>query len=42
VVPVNRGSQRFPSGRYEFVVERHAGGRPVEVLGRQSVIVVGS
>jgi len=42
VVPVNRGSQRFPSGRYEFVVERYAGGRPVEVLGRQSVIVVGS
>jgi hypothetical protein len=42
VVPVNRGSQRFPSGRYEFVVERYTGGRPVEVLGRQSVIVVGS
>jgi hypothetical protein len=42
VVPVNRGGQRFPSGRYEFVVERYSGGRPVEVLGRQSVIVVGS
>jgi hypothetical protein len=42
VVPVNRGTQRFPSGRYEFVVERYAGGRPVEVLGRRSVIVVGS
>jgi hypothetical protein len=41
VVPVNRGSQRFPSGRYEFVVERYSGGRPVEVLGRRSVIVVG-
>jgi hypothetical protein len=41
VVPVNRGAQRFPSGRYEFVVERYAGGRPVEVLGRRSVIVVG-
>ena len=42
VVPVNRGTRRFPSGRYEFVVERYAGGRPVEVLGRRSVIVVGS
>jgi hypothetical protein len=42
VVAVNRGSQRFPAGRYEFVVERYSGGRPVEVLGRRSVIVVGS
>ena len=42
VVPVNRGTQRFPSGRYEFVVERYAGGRPVEVLGRRSIVVVGS
>lgn len=42
VVPVNRGAQRFPAGRYEFAVERYSGGRPVEVLGRRSVIVVGS
>jgi hypothetical protein len=42
VVPVNRGTQRFPAGRYEFVVERYSGGRPVEVLGRRSIIVVGS
>ena len=42
VVPVNRGIQRFPSGRYEFVVERYAGGRPVEVLGRRSIVVVGA
>ena len=42
VVPVNRGAQRFPSGRYEFVVERWSGGRPVEVLGRVSVVVVGA
>jgi hypothetical protein len=42
VVPVNTGAQRFPAGRYEFVVERYAGGRPVEVLGRRSVLVVGS
>jgi hypothetical protein len=41
VVPVNRGAQRFPSGSYNFVVERHSGGRPVEVLGGRSVIVVG-
>jgi hypothetical protein len=41
VVPVNRGTQRFPAGRYEFTVERYAGGRPVEVLGRRSVSVVG-
>lgn len=42
VVPVNRGTQRFPAGSYEFVVERHSGGRPVEVLGGRSVIVVGA
>ena len=42
VVPVNRGTRRFPSGHYEFVVERYSGGRSVEVLGRQSAIVVGS
>ena len=42
VVPVNRGTQRFPSGSYDFVVERYAGGRPVEVLGGRSVIVVGA
>jgi len=42
VVPVNTGAQRFPAGRYEFVVERYAGGRPVEVVGRRSVLVVGS
>jgi hypothetical protein len=42
VVPVNRGNQRFPAGRYEFVVERYSGDRPVEVLGRRNVIVVGS
>jgi hypothetical protein len=39
---VNTGAQRFPAGRYEFVVERYAGGRPVEVVGRRSVLVVGS
>jgi hypothetical protein len=42
VVPVNRGAQRFPAGTYDFVVERYAGGRPVEVLGGRSVIVVGA
>ena len=42
VVPVNRGAQRFPAGDYEFVVERYAGGRPVEVLGHRWVVVVGS
>jgi hypothetical protein len=41
VVPVNQGGGRFPSGRYEFVVERFAQGRPVEVLARRAVIVVG-
>jgi hypothetical protein len=41
VVPVNRGSQRFPSGSYDFVVERYSGGRPVEVLGSRSVVVAG-
>ena len=42
VVAVNSGSLRFPAGRYEFVVERYSGGRPVEVLGKRSVIVIGS
>ena len=42
VVPVNRGNQRFPAGDYEFVVERYAGGRPVEVLSHVWVVVVGS
>jgi hypothetical protein len=42
VVAVNRGGRRFPAGHYEFVVERYSSGRPVEVLGRRSVIVVGS
>ena len=42
VVPVNRGTQRFPSGSYYFVIERYAGGRPVEVLGGRSVIVAGA
>ncbi len=42
VVPVNFGAGRFPSGRYEFVVERFAGGRAVEVLARTTVVVVGS
>jgi hypothetical protein len=42
VVPVNRGAQRFPAGRYEFVVERYTAARPVEVLGRRSLVVVGS
>lgn len=42
VIPVNFGAGRFPSGRYEFVVERYAGGRAVEVLARTTVVVVGS
>jgi hypothetical protein len=42
VVPVNRDTKRFPAGSYDFVVERYAGGRPVEVLGGRSVIVVGA
>ena len=42
LVPVNFGTGRFPSGRYEFVVERFAGGRAVEVLARTTVVVVGS
>ena len=41
VVPVNLGGGRFPSGRYEVVVERFAGGRAVEVLARRSIVVVG-
>jgi hypothetical protein len=42
VVPVNFGARRFPAGRYEFVVERYAAGRPVEVLARTTIVVVGS
>ena len=42
VVPVNFGAGRFPSGRYEFVVERYAGGRAVEVLARTAIVVAGS
>jgi hypothetical protein len=42
VVAVNNGTRRFPAGHYEFVVERYSGGRPVEVLGKTSVIVIGS
>jgi hypothetical protein len=41
VVPVNFGDQRLPPGHYEFAVERYAGGRPVEVLARKTVVVVG-
>jgi hypothetical protein len=41
VVPVNFGAQRFPSGHYEFVVERFSGPRPVEVLARRTVVVLG-
>jgi len=41
VVPVNFGSNRLPPGHYEFAVERYAGGRPVEVLSRKTVVVVG-
>ncbi|TMC09799.1 MAG: hypothetical protein E6J29_13150 [Chloroflexi bacterium] len=41
VVPVNFGGARLPPGHYEFVVERYAGGRPVEVLARKTVVVVG-
>lgn len=41
VVPVNFGAGRFPSGRYEFVVERYSGGRAVEVLARAAIVVVG-
>jgi hypothetical protein len=42
LVPVNSGTARFPSGHYQFVVERYSGGRPVEVLARTTVLVVGS
>ena len=41
-VPVNSGSQRFPSGHYQFVVERFARGIPVEVLARKTVVVAGA
>lgn len=41
VIPVSVGRQKLPSGRFEFVVERWSGGRPVEVLGRKSVLVAG-
>jgi len=40
-VPVNTGGARFPSGHYTFVIERFSKGRPVEVLGRTSVLVAG-
>ncbi len=40
-IPVNVGAERFPSGRYQIVVERFARGRPVEVLARRSVLVAG-
>jgi hypothetical protein len=40
-VPVNFGANRLPSGHYEFAVERYSGGRPVEVLARRTVVVVG-
>ncbi len=42
VIPVNRGTRRFPAGTYSFAVERYSGGRPVEVLGGRSVVVVGA
>ena len=42
LVPVNFAARRFPAGRYEFVVERYAAGRPVEVLARTTIVVVGS
>ena len=41
VVPVNTGRNRFPSGRFEFVVERFSKGIPVEVLARRNVVVLG-
>jgi hypothetical protein len=42
VVPVNTGGERFPSGHYQFVVERFSKGIPVEVLARETVIVLGA
>jgi hypothetical protein len=42
VVPVNLGGRRFPSGHYEFVVERFSKGIPVEVLARKTVLVLGA
>lgn len=42
VVPVNLGDGRLPAGHYQFVVERYAKNRPVEVLARVAVLVVGS
>ena len=41
VVPINFGDNRLPPGHYEFAVERYSGGRPVEVLARRTVVVVG-
>jgi len=41
-VPVNFGNNRLPPGHYEFAVERYSGGRPIEVLARKTVVVVGS
>lgn len=40
-VPVNFGGERFPSGHYQFVVERFSNGIPVEVLARKTVVVLG-
>jgi hypothetical protein len=40
-VPVNTGDLRFPSGHYQFVVERYSKGIPVEVLARKTVLVLG-
>lgn len=42
VVPVNLGGGRLPAGHYQFVVERYSRDRPVEVLARAAVLVVGS
>jgi len=36
--PSDRGT---PPGRYTFVVERYSGLKPVEVLARASVLVIG-
>lgn len=41
-VPVDRqGTRLLPDGQFTFVVERYAGGHPVEVLARRTVIVSG-
>jgi hypothetical protein len=41
-IPVNIGEERFPSGHYQFVVERFSRGIPVEVLARKTVVVLGA